>query len=122
MTTLGGCVFCLDNELLDGEVVARTERAFLVANPRIGVPGAHLIIPIDHVEELLPDWWQAEVNALLPFIPWWKPGANRNECTNFGYDAGQRIPHLHTHVIPRTPDQGQVGLGTFVRKRMKTGK
>ncbi len=117
MVTEDGCVFCLANHILEGEVIATTDRAYLVKNARMGVPDAYLIIPIDHIENGLPGWWQEEVNALLPSIPGWKPGVSYNLCTNFGHDAGQRIPHLHTHVILRTPDQGQVGLGTLIRER-----
>jgi hypothetical protein len=117
MVPMKDCAFCLTNSLLEGEVIDKTDRAYLVENTRVGVPDAYLIIPIDHIENGLPGWWQEEVNALLPSIPGWKPGVSYNQCTNFGYDAGQRIPHLHTHVILRTPDQGQVGLGTLIRER-----
>jgi diadenosine tetraphosphate (Ap4A) HIT family hydrolase len=114
------CVFCAVNGLLEGEVIATTDRAYLVKNIRVGVPDAYLIIPIDHIEDGLPDWWQEEINTLLPSIPGWEPDTSYNLCTNFGYDAGQRLPHLHTHAILRTPDQGQVGLGTFIRERTES--
>lgn len=119
MAAVDDCAFCLTNDLLEGEVIEKTDRAYLIKNIRIGVPDAYLIIPIEHIEGELPDWWQEEVNALLPSVPGWKPGVSYNLCTNFGHDAGQRIPHLHTHVILRAPNQGQVGLGTFIRERVE---
>lgn len=115
-----GCVFCLENGILKGEITARTERAYLIANDRMGVPGAFMIVPLDHTEERLPDWWQQEVNELLQFVPWLQGDTplDYNISTNFGPNAGQTQPHLHTHIIPRTPDQGGLGLGGLLRQRV----
>jgi diadenosine tetraphosphate (Ap4A) HIT family hydrolase len=108
-------VFCLENGILKGEVIARTERAYLIANDRMGIPGAYMIVPVDHTEKSLPDWWQAEVNELLKHVPSLDGNADYNISTNFGKNAGQTQPHLHTHVIPRTPEQGGLGLGGLIR-------
>lgn len=115
-----GCVFCPENNMLEGGMAARTKRAYLIANDRMGIPGAYLIIPMEHTETMLPDWWQEEVNGLLKFIPWLQGDTplDYNLSTNFGPNAGQTQPHLHTHVIPRTPDQGGLGLGGLIRQRM----
>ena len=115
-----GCVFCLENGILKGDIIARTERAYLIANDRIGVPGAYMIIPLEHIEGGLPEWWQAEVNELLQFIPWLQGDAplDYNVSTNFGKNAGQTQLHVHTHITPRTPDQGGLGLGGLIWQHM----
>lgn len=113
-----GCVFCLENGILKDEVTARTKRAYLIANDHVGVPGAYMIIPLKHTTNRLPDWWQEEINELLEHVPSLDGNTDYNISTNFGRNAGQTQPHLQTHIIPRTPEQGGLGLGGLIRQHM----
>jgi diadenosine tetraphosphate (Ap4A) HIT family hydrolase len=119
MAVVSGCRFCLKNNVLDDDPVAQTGRAYLLEVHEHPVDGCYLIIPIEHFDEMLPDWWQGEVNQLLRSIPWYKPGVPYNTSTNFGKAAGQRVPHLHQWFIPRiNPRLGDLGLAGLLAERL----
>jgi len=109
------CDFCNEQEF-EGRTVFEDDlvRAFLTNTPI--VPGHALVIPKRHAATIY-DLTPAEREALmftahkvaealvLAF------GAHGfNYAWNEGKEAGQSIPHLHMHIVPRTKnDAGIVG-------------
>ncbi|MFB6219232.1 MAG: HIT family protein [Halobacteriaceae archaeon] len=118
------CPFCA---LVAGEnphhVVHETERAlaFLDANPL--APGHTLVVPRDHHRRVrdLPDDTAGGVFGLLHALVGAVEAAVGADATtvkiNDGEAAGQTVPHLHAHVIPRSAD----GSLSAVRDRSVPG-
>jgi histidine triad (HIT) family protein len=111
-----GCVFCL---VLAGEqtahVVAADEHcvAFLDASP--AAAGHTLVVPRRHVETL----WDADdalVAALMlttrQVAALLRDRLHPDGLTvrqNNGRASGQRVPHLHVHLVPRWEGDGTIG-------------
>lgn len=107
------CIFC---SIADGEIPAakllETDRivCFLDINP---VNEGHaLVVPKRHVESLL-DLRQGEMHAAIFAVQRVGRAAVRatdadgfNVLQNNGEVAGQEIPHVHFHVIPRFENDG----------------
>lgn len=115
------CVFCrIAAGELPADVVYEDDRviAFLDIHPLN--PGHTLVIPKVHLERLsdLPDELsgallsaarkvaQAALTAL--------GAAGVNLVVNDGRAAGQAIPHLHLHVVPRFPGDGGGSLHSLL--------
>ncbi len=113
MTAHRDCVFC---KIVAGEIpshnVLTTEaaRAFLDVGPL--ADGHLLLIPTEHYERLeeMPTEVAAEVCGLLPRLGrallqvTGSPGYN--VLQNNGAVAGQVVPHVHFHLIPRVEGDG----------------
>lgn len=110
LPTRDTCPFCA---YLDGTspcaFVARTEHVAAFVNVRQYERGAMLVVPAAHlptVFDLDPAILSAIYSeaarvggaALRAF-----GGTGLNIYQNNGVDAGQSIPHHHTHVVPRYP-------------------
>jgi len=107
------CIFC---QIVDGEIPARVVYedddvlAFLDANPM--APGHTLVVPKHHHETLgdLPDDEGSAVFAALHRLaPLVEDAVDADASTvafNNGEAAGQEIPHVHGHVIPRFEGDG----------------
>ena len=107
------CIFC---QIVAGDIPSRTVYedddvvAFLDANPL--APGHTLVIPRDHHETLndLPDDEAAAVfdalHDLTPVVEDAVAADGSNVAFNNGEAAGQEVPHVHGHVIPRFDDDG----------------
>ena len=102
------CIFC---SIVDGDVPGRLVRekagvtAFLDVNPL--APGHVLVIPNDHVERLqdVPDdeveGLYRTIHDLVPAVESAVDADATNVAFNNGPAAGQEVPHLHCHVVPR---------------------
>ncbi|HSH56282.1 MAG TPA: HIT domain-containing protein [Candidatus Limnocylindrales bacterium] len=103
------CPFCISNNLLKGEVLARSGGAYLAQTK--SSPDNYLIIPIGHVESplVLSDTWWHEVKELLIQTP--HVADNYNISLNIGAHAGQSIKHLHFWIIPRMAGKPTSGKG-----------
>ncbi|MFB6301263.1 MAG: HIT family protein [Haloferacaceae archaeon] len=113
MSGNGNCVFC---RIVAGTASARVVRetettlAFLDANPL--APGHTLVIPKAHRERLADvesdiaaDLFD-EVHELAPRV---EAAVDADAVTvgvNDGRAAGQEVPHLHVHLVPRFDDDG----------------
>lgn len=107
------CIFC---RIVDGDLPNRTvfetdrTQAFLDTNPL--APGHTLVIPKLHHErlnDLPPDLAEAVFEALYRVVPAAEAAVDAEASTvafNNGRAAGQEIPHVHAHVVPRFPDDG----------------
>ena len=107
------CPFCA---IAAGDLPARTVHqadttmAFLDANPL--APGHTLVIPTDHHERVadLPATVAEDVMTTLHRVaPAVESAVDADGATiafNDGTAAGQEVPHVHGHVVPRFEDDG----------------
>lgn len=98
------CVFC---DMDPSRIVLKTDLAYTIRDGFPVSPGHTLIIPRRHVASFF-DCTPSEQAALLSAL-----GESReniikelnpsgfNIGINDGADAGQTVPHLHIHLIPR---------------------
>lgn len=107
------CPFC---GIVAGEIPGRIVfenddvTAFLDANPL--APGHTLVVPDDHHERLdeIPTDLAGEVFAALhrltPAVESAVDADGTNVAFNNGPAAGQEVPHVHGHIIPRFDSDG----------------
>ncbi|MGZ0747388.1 HIT family protein [Haloparvum sp. AD34] len=107
------CVFCA---IVDGDIPSRTVHetddvlAFLDANPL--APGHTLVIPKEHhqhVGDLPADLSRAVFDVVSELTPRVQAAVEcdaANVGINDGEAAGQEVPHMHAHIIPRSADDG----------------
>ena len=118
------CVFC---SIVAGDIPARTVHetddviAFLDANPL--APGHTLVIPKSHaprVGDLEADLASAvfeAVTALTPRVQDAVDADAANVGLNDGEAAGQEVPHVHAHVIPRFTGDGGAPIHAVAGER-----
>lgn len=107
------CIFC---RIAAGEAPSRTVyrddgvMAFLDANPL--APGHTLVVPTEHHERLedLPSPLARElfgvVHRLVGPVQDAVDADGSTVAVNNGAAAGQEVPHVHCHVVPRFADDG----------------
>ena len=107
------CVFC---KIIRGEIPCQRifdnqyVLAFLDINPLS--QGHTVVIPKHHAERLddLPEEWSVELARSFGPITRAVTGAIGAEAYNLlqnnGSLAGQVVPHVHFHIIPRRADDG----------------
>ncbi|MDL5363010.1 HIT family protein [Halalkalicoccus sp. NIPERK01] len=104
------------SRIVEGEIPARTvyedetTMAFLDANPL--APGHTLVIPKEEYERLndLPEGLASDLydtlHRLIPAVEDAVDAPASNVAFNNGEAAGQEVPHVHGHIIPRFEDDG----------------
>jgi diadenosine tetraphosphate (Ap4A) HIT family hydrolase len=106
MPTVAECIFCGVQRKGDRPILART-RSFFAVNDKYPVNVGHtLVIPYRHVSRLrdLTVEEFAELRDILETVQDELAAQNAegfNIGVNEGEAAGQTVPHLHIHVIPR---------------------
>ena len=102
------------SQIVAGELPARivyedeTTIAFLDANPL--APGHTLVIPKDEYERLddVPGDVAADLYATIHrLVPAVEDAVDADASTvafNNGEEAGQEVPHVHCHIVPRFAD------------------
>ncbi|EFW93592.1 histidine triad protein [Haladaptatus paucihalophilus DX253] len=107
------CIFC---QIVAGDIPSKTVYedesvlAFLDVNPL--APGHTLVISKDHHETLddLPDDAAADLfsvlHGLTPAVETAVDADASNVAFNNGGAAGQEVPHVHGHIIPRFDGDG----------------
>ena len=107
------CVFC---SIVAGDIPARTVYetddvlAFLDANPL--ARGHTLVIPkahAQHVGDLGTDLSSAVFGAVAELTPRIRDAVDAdaaNVGVNDGEAAGQEVPHVHAHIVPRFEGDG----------------
>ncbi|WP_323172689.1 HIT family protein [Natrialba sp. PRR66] len=103
-------------QIIEGEIPARivyeddTTVAFLDANPL--APGHTLVIPRDEFERLddVPDDVAADLyETIHRMVPAVEESVDADATTvafNNGEAAGQEVPHVHCHIVPRFEGDG----------------
>ena len=111
------CIFC---SIVAGDIPARTVHetddvlAFLDANPL--ARGHTLVIPKAHAQHVgdldddLASELFATVTELTPRVQAAVDADGANVGINDGEAAGQEVPHVHVHVIPRFEGDGGAPL------------
>lgn len=109
------CLFCkIRDEEAPSYKVYEDEHtlAFLDINP---VADGHvLLIPKMHtkyIEELPPETSEALMKTLIKLVPPIQQAMNATDSNigiNNGPNAGQIIPHVHIHIIPRPSKAGRL--------------
>ncbi|MGQ3328690.1 HIT family protein [Halorubrum sp. FL23] len=111
------CIFC---SIVDGDIPARTVYetgdvlAFLDANPL--ARGHTLVIPKSHAQHVgdldgdLASELFAAVTELTPRVQAAVDADGANVGINDGEAAGQEVPHVHAHIIPRFEGDGGAPL------------
>ena len=114
------CIFC---QIIAGELPSRTVYenddvvAFLDVNPM--APGHTLVIPKGHYETLgeTPADDAAPVftaiHAITPAVEGAVDAEASTVAFNNGEAAGQEVPHLHGHIIPRFEGDGGAPFQTI---------
>ncbi|MFC7232451.1 HIT family protein [Saliphagus sp. GCM10025308] len=104
------------SQIVAGDIPARvvyedeTTFAFLDANPL--APGHTLVIPRDEYERLndVPDDVAADLYATIHrLVPVVEDAVDAEATTvafNNGEAAGQEVPHVHCHIVPRFDGDG----------------
>ncbi|MGQ3412869.1 HIT family protein [Natrinema sp. LN54] len=104
------------SQIVEGEIPARIVYedeetvAFLDANPL--APGHTLVIPKDEYERLndVPDDVATDLYATIHrMVPAVEAAVDADATTvafNNGEEAGQEVPHVHCHIIPRFEGDG----------------
>ena len=107
------CIFC---KILKGEIpsnkIYENDKilAFLDINPNN--PGHTLVIPKEHYEHLedVPDELLEEVIKIVKKVTIAVKEALGTDSVNIhlnnGKTAGQLVPHMHFHIIPRFENDG----------------
>ncbi|MDS0220191.1 HIT family protein [Haloarcula sp. S1AR25-5A] len=118
------CIFC---QIVAGDIPGRTVYedetvlAFLDANPLS--PGHTLVIPKAHHERLndTPADVAGEVlSVLYELVPAVEEAVDAPASTvafNNGEEAGQEVPHVHGHIVPRFEDDGGRPIHALVNDR-----
>ncbi|EMA34156.1 HIT family protein [Haloarcula japonica] len=118
------CIFC---QIVAGDIPGRTVYeddtvlAFLDANPLS--PGHTLVIPKAHHERLNDtpaDVAGAVMSTLYELVPAVESAVDAPASTvafNNGEEAGQEVPHVHGHIVPRFEDDGGRPIHALVTDR-----
>ncbi|MDA3803120.1 MAG: HIT family protein [Patescibacteria group bacterium] len=120
------CLFC---KIIEGEIpsykIYESEKVFAFLDIKPVNPGHVLVVPKKHfanLEEVTPEYLEAVMLAVKKIAKHLKeklevPGYNL--ILNNDPVAGQEIPHLHFHIIPRKEDDG---LKPFPQSEYEDGK
>ncbi|AEH35855.1 HIT family protein [Halopiger xanaduensis] len=104
------------SQIVEGEIPARvvyedeTTLAFLDANPL--APGHTLVIPKDEYERLndVPEDVATDLyDTIHRMVPAVEEAVDADATTvafNNGEAAGQEVPHVHCHIVPRFEGDG----------------
>lgn len=91
------------------QIFLLSPRSYATVNLKPLVPGHVLVIPrrnVERMNELSPeeisDLYQA-VQAVGELVQRRHKKSALTICTQDGKDAGQTVPHVHVHVLPRSP-------------------
>jgi histidine triad (HIT) family protein len=122
------CIFC---KIISGtgkaEVVYETEYALAFLDIHPSARGHTLVIPKAHAETLdrLPDEHVGPlflaVKAVMGLLENSLKPAGLNVGWNHGWAAGQRVNHLHVHLVPRFAGDGGTGVQFVVHGPVRAG-
>ena len=107
------CVFC---EILNGEkettLVCENHGAIAIIDPRQANPGHVLIIPKEHTPDIYALSDEAGFATMQCLVRVSRAVKEAFEAEGLsvwqsnGEAAGQEVPHVHFHILPRKADDG----------------
>ncbi len=121
------CNFCLENNTLKGEILAKNDLCYFVESIDPVIKHAGMIITYRHVLtpfELSDEEWLSMKNLLREvkeILDKYNP-SGYNIGWNIGDDAGQNVNHVHLHVIARFSDEPLRGKGIRYAFKQETNK
>jgi histidine triad (HIT) family protein len=110
------CIFC---QIVSGEreasYILRTDKFSVITALEDGYP---LILPNDHIRDLFDKRFTKSMAREFGWLETLMARATRevfrvdsiNTITNNGKLAGQEIPHLHRHIVPRTQNDNRIWM------------
>ena len=118
------CIFCkIANGKINARIIGQIDKAvaFLDANP-LSI-GHTLVIPKSHYEKIqeMNSEYSSAVFGLL-----WQVSSAVEKATGVnastiaihnGREAGQEVPHVHVHIIPRNTDDGAGPIHSLFKTR-----
>lgn len=120
------CVFC---KIADGKIAAKVvmqnDRAIALLDAFPLAAGHTLVIPKSHYAKVQD---MTEHDAMAVFEITWKiagaveSGSQVNASTiaiHNGSEAGQEIPHVHVHIVPRKSGDGASSIHSMFKNRPK---
>ena len=120
------CIFCkIINGYISARIITQNDKAiaFLDAFPL--TLGHALIIPKSHyykIQDMDKDHSSAVFDLLWKLSAAIEKAVESNASTiaiHNGKDAGQEVPHVHVHIIPRTADDGAGPVHSMFKNRTK---
>lgn len=122
------CVFC---KIVAGEIPARVlmqgEKAMALLDAFPLAPGHSLVIPKSHYAKVQQ---MSEQDAMAMFEIVWKLtdaveiGSQVSASTiaiHNGSEAGQEVPHVHVHIVPRKRGDGAGAIHSMFKIKPKLG-
>ena len=120
------CVFC---KIVAGDipskVIMQNEKAMALLDAFPLAPGHTLVIPKSHYAKVQQ---MSEQDAMAVFEIVWKlagaveTGSQVNASTiaiHNGSEAGQEVPHVHVHIVPRKIDDGAGAIHSMFKVKPK---
>lgn len=120
------CVFC---KIVSGEISARViiqnDKAMALLDAFPLAVGHTLVIPKSHYAKIQQ---MSEQDASAVFEMVWKlsgaveTSSQVNASTiaiHNGREAGQEVPHVHVHIVPRKPDDGAGAIHSMFKVKPK---
>ncbi|NHI92453.1 MAG: HIT family protein [Candidatus Lokiarchaeota archaeon] len=106
-----GCIFC---KIIKGEIPSvklyETNHSYAMLDINPLSEGHALIIPKEHAEKMhqLSDESLTDILIIAKRLALAENLVDYNILQNNGYNAHQRVMHVHFHVIPKTQKEGLI--------------
>lgn len=107
------CIFCNNQEIKE-RIVCENEFSFAFPTNIPIVPGHILLCPkkcVSSIDDLTPQEWEGILNLMniiKPALIQTFQAEGFNYALNEGEVAGQSVPHVHIHLLPRK--KGDTGI------------
>jgi histidine triad (HIT) family protein len=122
------CVFCkIASGKIPARVVMQNDRAVALLDAFPLAPGHTLVIPKLHyakVQDMSEQDAMAVFEITRKVVGAVEAGSQVGASTiaiHNGSDAGQEIPHVHVHIVPRKKGDGAGAIHSMFRSRPKLG-
>ena len=120
------CIFC---KIIAGEISARViiqnEKAMALLDAFPLAAGHTLVIPKSHyakVQQMSEQDAAAVFEIVLKLVGAVETGSQVNASTiaiHNGSDAGQEVPHVHVHIVPRKSGDGAGAIHSMFKMKPK---
>ena len=120
------CIFCkIVGGRIPAKVLTQNDRAIALLDAFPLAEGHTLVIPKTHYAKVQD---MSEQDSMAVFEIIWKivgaveAGSNVNASTiaiHNGNEAGQEIPHMHVHIVPRKRGDGAGAIHSMFKSRPK---
>lgn len=123
------CVFCaISAGKIQAPRVHEDPRALAFLDVHPLARGHTLVVPrlhVERLEDLEPDYARAVWSAVHRLVPAVQRAAGAPATTvavNNGPEAGQEVPHVHIHIVPRGSWDGAGSIHTMFQQRPGVSK